>query len=109
MSDELRKPAGLNGAKFDKLARAQFQKDDDILRTLRKHSPAIAEKIEQLDATFSLLLEKLQKIEDAHEAQARLPSRILASSREPNPDDVLASMARMTPEARATLLNKLKQ
>jgi hypothetical protein len=109
MSDDLKKPAGVNGAKFDKLARRDgLQKDDDILRTLRKHSPAIAEKIEQLDATFSELLAKLERIEAAHEAQARARPT-LSPPREPNPDELLATIAAMTPSARMAMLNKLKQ
>ena len=101
----------LNGAadRFDKLARRDgLQKDDDALRVLRKLAPEVARKVEALDETFAVLLAKLDAIEAAHEAQARQPSRIMAP-REPNGDEVLREMARMTPEARATLMNKLKQ
>jgi hypothetical protein len=101
----------MNGAKFDKLARRGDMRktDDDILRVLRKHSPDLAAAVERLDATFSAVLDKLQKIEDAHAELARQPSRIVATSREPNGEEVLASMRSMTPAAREALMMKLKQ
>jgi hypothetical protein len=49
-----------------------------------------------------------EQIEAAHEAQARARPT-LSPPREPNGDEVLASMGRMTPEARTALLNKLRQ
>jgi hypothetical protein len=99
---------GPNGAKFDKLLRSELRKDDDALRVLRKLAPEVAQKVEALDATFAALLDKLERIEATHEEHARARPT-LSPPREPNGDEVLASMARMSPEARMALLNKLKQ
>jgi hypothetical protein len=102
---------GPNGAggRFDKLMRSEMlRKEDDVLKTLRKLAPGIAQKVEALEATFSALLAKLEAIEATHEEHRRA-ARTLVPAREPNGDDILASMRTMTPDARATLLNKLKQ
>jgi hypothetical protein len=98
-----------NGQKFDKLMRGEaLRKDDDALKTLRKLSPAMAKTVDDIDMKFADILARLQRIEDAHEEHARLPARILPA-REPNGDEVLREMGRMTPEMRASLLSKLKQ
>jgi hypothetical protein len=100
---------GPNGAKFDKMLRSEtLRKDDDALRVLRKHSPEVARKVEALDATVAALLAKLEAIEATQEEHARAAHTLLPP-REPNGDDILASMARMTPEMRSALLSKLKQ
>ena len=98
-----------NGQRFDKLTRDDgLRKDDDNLRILRKFSPGIAKAIDDIDMKFAEILARLQKIEDAEEALQRSPSRI-APPREPNPDELLATIAAMTPSARMAMLNKLKQ
>jgi hypothetical protein len=101
---------GPNGSKFDKMQRSeQLRKNGDVLRVLRKHAPDIAEKVEALDATFSEVLAKLERIEAAEAVLRASPSRIAAPPREPNGDDILASMRSMTPAAREALMVKLKQ
>jgi hypothetical protein len=98
-----------NGKKFDKLMRSELRKDDDdSLRTLRKLAPEVAKAVDHIDGLFADILARLQKIEDAEEAQRASPSRLMPP-REPNPDEVLASMMMMTPDQRAMLMNKLKQ
>jgi hypothetical protein len=102
----------LNGAadRFDKLLRrADMLKADDAMRVLRKLAPATARTLDEIDGKFAEILARLQKIEDAHEEQARQPSRILAGPREPDGEAVLAQMRTMTPEMRAALLSKLRQ
>ena len=93
----------LNGAgeKFDKMMRSDaLRKDDDALRTLRKLAPAIAKTVDEIDATFAALLDKLGKIEATHEAW---PCRgdASAGARADRPTSVLQAMQLMTPDARA--------
>jgi hypothetical protein len=97
------------GGKFDKLTRRDdLQKDDDILRTLRKFAPAVAKTVDDIDMKFADILARLQRIEDAEEAQRAQPSRIMPP-REPDPNDVLRAMTAMSPDQRAALMMKLKQ
>jgi hypothetical protein len=85
-----------------------MRKDDEAMRVLKRIAPSIAKTVDAIDMKFADILARLQKIEDAEEALARSPSRIM-SPREPNGDEVLAMMRGMPPEARAALMNKLKQ
>jgi hypothetical protein len=102
---------GPNGAsgKFDKLLRSAMRKDDDARRVLKRLDPAIAEKIEALDAVFSAILAKLERIEASEEALRMSPSRIVAPSHELFGDQVLEMMRGMSPDQRGALMNKLKQ
>lgn len=75
---------------------------------LKRLAPEIAQTVDEIDGKFAALIDELAKIEATHEAHARAwPT--LAPPREVNGDEVLAAMARMTPEMCAALLNKLKQ
>jgi hypothetical protein len=100
----------VNGSReFDKLTRPEMRKADDALRVLKRLAPDVAKTVDEVDAKLAEILARLQKIEDAEEALRMAPSRIVAPSREPNGEEVLASMRSMTPAAREALLLKLKQ
>ena len=66
-------------------ALATLRKDDDALRILRKHAPEVARKVEELDATFAALLEKLEKIEATPRSIRASPSRSVPAARAGSP------------------------
>jgi hypothetical protein len=96
------------GDRFDKLMRRdELRKADESLRVLKRLAPEIARTVEEVDAKFAALIDKLEKIEAAHQAHSKSPPT-LAPGREPSGDEVLEAMRFMTPAARDALMMKLK-